>query len=325
MNYLALVVRTISDLSGKGRIEMSIKDKIRDNPVGKYLISELHCLESWLLPILIDDETAVKKYYKSKTGKVLNLQNPVSFAEKLNWYKLNAKMPLMQQCADKVAVRDYVTQCGYANMLNEQYGVYDSVRKINWEALPKQFVIKAAHGSHMNVIVKDKNKICRIYTRMLMASWLRQNIYWSGREWVYKDMPRRLVVERYLEDDTGELRDFKFFCFNGKPEYLQFDSGRFKGCHVRNYYDADFNLTEITDSSTIHKDIGKPITELQFNEMKKIASKLSEPFQFVRVDFYVIKDKIYFGEMTFFDGGGYSGFSKEEYDMLFGSKWKIVK
>ena len=229
----------------------------------------------------------------------------------------------MEKCADKIDVREYVRSCGFGSCLNDVFGVYSKINDIDVRKLPSKFVIKAAHGSHMNIIVKDKKEINWFKAKLMMQSWLMQDIYWSGREWVYKNLKKRILVEKYLEDESGELRDYKFFCFNGEPCYMQYDCGRYSGRHIRNYYDMDLKLLSIQDSMTEMVDVGLPLEVDSFKKMKNIAKTLSSPFQFVRVDLYLVKQHIYFGEMTFFDGGGYSGFD-EETDMEFGKKWKLI-
>lgn len=304
---------------------MSIKSKIKKSFLGKYLISELHCFESWIIPKLISDQKAVLKFYKKNTGKDLDLDNPTTLSEKINWYKLNGRIPLMQQCADKVAMRDYVTEKGYADCLNEFHGVYSNVNDIDINSLPEKFVLKAAHGSHMNIIVTDKTKENWKQHKLMMNSWLHQNIAWGGREWVYKDMPRRIVAEKYLEDASGELRDYKFFCFNGKPIYMQYDSGRYNGKHLRNYYDMDMNFIPVRDDVPSDKLNAPEISKEIFEKMKNMATDLAEPFQHVRVDFYLVNDKIYVGELTFFHNGGITWFDPPEYDEIFGSHWELKK
>ncbi len=304
---------------------MSIKNNIKKSFLGRYLISELHCFESWLMPKIVSDEKAVLKFYKKKTGRDLNLQNPKTLSEKLNWYKLNGRIPLMQQCADKVAMRDYVTEKGYGDCLNDIHAVYKRVKDINIDDLPPKFVLKAAHGSHMNIIVTDKAKEKWTQHKMMMSTWLRQNIAWGGREWVYKDMPRRIVAEKYLEDSSGELRDYKFFCFNGKPTYMQYDSGRCHGKHLRNYYDMDMNFISVRDDVPSNEANKPEISNEIFEKMKKMATDLAEPFQHVRVDFYLVNDKIYIGELTFFHNGGITWFDPSEYDEIFGSHWELRK
>ncbi len=299
-----------------------LKRIIKRNFLGKMAVAKLHEIEGWLFPIFISDEKAVNAFYCKNVGKKLDLENPRTFSEKLNWYKVKVKDPLMAQCADKVSMREYVTQMGYGEHLNEVYGVYSDVSDIDIDSLPAQFVIKAAHGSHMNIIVKDKTMVNWKQSKWLMKSWLRQNIYWGGREWVYKDIPHRLIVEKYLEDSNGDLRDYKFFCFNGEPRFLQVDTERYGKRHVRNFYDLDWNWLDISDDvgSDESVQIAKPIS---FGEMIKMAQVLAKPFQFVRVDFYELSGKPYIGELTFFHNGGISRMMPEKWERIIGDYWKI--
>ena len=300
----------------------SFKDKIRNTFWGEYLISISHCIRCKVEPALISDEKAVKKYYKKKSGKELDLNKPQTFSEKLNWYKLNDRNPLMAQCADKVAVREYVTEKGYADCLNEVYGVYDRVQDIDYDSLPNQFVIKAAHGSHMNYIVKDKSTFDWKHAKKMMKTWLHQDIYWSGREWVYRNIPKRIIIEKYLEDETGELRDYKFFCFNGKPQFMQLEVGRYTAFNTRNFYDVEWNLLPFGKEIPHNPDIVVEKPHM-FDEMIDLATILCKPFQFVRVDLYQANNKMYFGELTFFPAGGASDFVPSEYDNIVGNMWKL--
>lgn len=158
-----------------------------------------------------------------------------------------------------------------------------------------------------------------------MHSWLHQDIYWSGREWVYKDVPRRILAERYLEDENGELRDYKFFCFHGKPLFMEYDMGRFGEKPHRNFYSIDKTFLDINDG-TPNSDLGNfPVSDDVFKKMKSICADLSADFQQVRVDLYLVNGKIYFGEMTFFDGGGSTVFSDDEWNYKFAEEWKITE
>ena len=303
---------------------MGLKNQLKNTFWGRYLISELHCMESWIVPKVISDQKAIKRNYKKQSGHDLNLENPQSFSEKINWYKLNARDPLMQQCADKVAVRDYVAGCGYRECLNELYNVYTNVYQIDIDRLPDQFVLKASHGSHMNIIVKDKTAVNWRQAKLMMRSWLHQNIAWSGREWVYKDIPRRIIAEKYLEDETGELRDYKFYCFNGEPKFMQLEVGRFTKENTRNFYDTNWNLLpfgkELPHNPNI--DVPKPS---KFEEMISMARDLCKPFQYVRVDLYQVSGTIYFGELTFFPAGGAADFVPSEYDKIVGDMWNLCE
>ena len=307
-------------LTGEG---MSFKSFIKKSFLGNYLISLSHCVRCKIEPALISDEKAVKKYYKKTFGKELDLDNPTTFTEKTNWYKLNNRNPLMAKCADKVAVRDYIKEKGYGDCLNEIIGVYDRVNEIDFDSLPDQFVIKASHGSHMSYIVKDKSSFDWKNAKKMMKTWLHQNIYWSGREWVYKDIPKRIIIEKYLEDENGELRDYKFYCFNGKPDFIQYDIGRYSH-HYRNFYDLEFNALPFKNGceQNFEIDIEKP-NSLQ--KMITIAKVLAEPFQFARVDFYSVYNRIVFGEITFFHEGGSTPFEPNEYEEIIGNKWRLVK
>lgn len=301
---------------------MGIKDKITHNFVGAYLVSWLHIFECKILPKLVPDEKAVKKYHLKKFGKELDLDNPQTFAEKTNWYKLKDRKPIMKKCADKCDVREYVIGKGLGDTLNEIYGVYYKVSDINFDKLPEKYVLKAAHGSHMNVIVDGKKKISW-KDKAMMRTWLRQDIYWSGREWVYKDIPRRIIAEKYIEDSHGELRDYKFFCYHGEPVYWEYDSDRFSGNPHRNFLDMNLNDLGVNDgvpNAKLEKDF---ISQDVFEEMKRMAKILAEDFQFVRVDFYEIYGKVMFGEMTFYDGGGSTYYEPDEWNIKLAEKWII--
>ena len=303
---------------------MNIKSLIKSSFVGEMLVEKLHEIEGLILPKIISDEKAIKKHYKNGTGKELNLDNPITFCEKLNWYKINVRNPLMVKCADKIGVREYVTEKGYGENVNKVYGIYTDVNDIDLSKLPARFVIKAAHGTHMQIIVKDKNEINWKKAKMLMKSWLKQDIYWRGREWSYKEVPHRIIIEEYLEDESGELRDYKVFCFNGVPRFIQVDVGRYNATHNRNYYDTNWNLLSMTDDvpNNPNLNIEKPKS---FEKMLEMSTKLSEPLQFVRVDFYEVNGKPYLGEMTFFHNGGSVEFIPDEWNKIVGDYWTLVK
>lgn len=302
----------------------NIKELIRNTYYGEMMIDILHILEGMVLPKIISDETAVKRYYRKYTGKELNLKNPQTFSEKMNWYKLYGKKPLMGQCADKVAMREYVTSKGYGQYLNEVIDVYSEISEINFDSLPNQFVAKAAHGTHMQIVVTDKNSINWKQAKNRMSSWLMQDIYWRGREWVYKDIPHRIIVEKFLETENGDLQDYKFFCFNGIPYFIQVDKGRYLGKHVRNFYSTEWAFLDISDDvgSDSNVKMKKPAS---FDKMLEISKKLSEEFQFVRVDFYEVDDDPIVGELTFFHNGGLSRMKPEKWESIIGNYWKLVE
>ncbi len=295
----------------------NFKKRLRSNPWALFGIHAYHAVQCKLSRVLLSDEKAVRRYYKRVSGRDIDFGNLKTFSEKLQWLKLNDKDPLKAQCADKYDVRQYVESCGLAHLLNEVYGVWSKVSDIDINALPEQFVLKGAHGSGFNLIVKDKKAVNWTAWRLIMRSWLWQDIYWSGREWVYKDLPHRIIAEKYLEDSFGELRDYKFFCFDGKPAFMQLEVGRGTEYNTRNFYDMEWNLMPFGKELPHNPDIVVERPAL-FDEMKEIAERLAQPFKYVRVDLYQVFDKIYFGELTFFPAGGAPDFVPSEYDKIVG-------
>ena len=287
------------------------------------MISVYHEVMCFILPKIVSDKKAVIYYYKKKSkGKVPDLENPITFSEKLQWYKLNHHQKLMEICANKYTVRKYIESCGYKNLLNEIIGVWNSVDDIDWESLPTSFVLKGTHGSGFNLIVKNKKDINWLKWKKLFRSWMRQDNYWYGREWVYKKMPRQIIAEKYLEDETGELRDYKFYCFNGKPYFMQLEVGRNTSENTRNFYDMNWKLLPFGKELPHNPNfiVEQPKT---FNRMKKIAADLCKPFSYVRVDLYEVDRKVYFGELTFFPAGGAPDFIPKDYDEIIGKIWDI--
>lgn len=302
---------------------MSLKKALKKSFWGKYAISRYHGFLSWLLPKVISDKKAIISYYKKASGRIIDIEHPELFSEKQQWYKLHARIKLMQTCADKLAVREYVKQAGYGDTLNDLLAVYNKTNEISLKDLPDQFVLKATHGSSMNFIVKDKSEFILWQAKLMMNSWLHQNIAWSGREWVYYKMPRHIIAEKYLEDETGDLQDYKFYCFNGEPKFLQVTGGRYTDHKYQNFYDLEWNLLpfgkDLPSNPNVH--VPKPT---QFEYMIIMAKDLCQPFQYVRVDLYQSGGKVYFGEMTFFPAGGAPDFKPPEYDKVVGEMWTLV-
>lgn len=299
-----------------------MKEILRKIHLVNCLIFVYHAVLSKVMPTILSDEKAIRRHYRRKSGCELNLDFPETFSEKNCWYKLNSHDPLMGKCADKVDVREYIKSCGYEKLLNECYAVYDSVNEINIDDLPERFVLKAAHASGWNLIVKDKTAVNWKEEKRLMKLWLKQDISWSGREWVYKNLEKRIVAEKYLEDESGGLLDYKFYCFNGNPEFLQVEVGRFTEQSTRNFYDMNWNLMPFGKESPHNPNIVVDPPS-KFDEMKKISQYLSKPFSFVRVDLYQVNNKVFFGELTFFPAGGTPNFVPKEYDKIVGNMWDI--
>lgn len=272
----------------------------------------------------IPDKTMVKIQYWIKTKRKLNLKNPKRFTEKLQWYKLYYRDPLMTKCADKYAVREYVITKGFKDILVPLYGVYDEVEDINFDMLPDKFVLKTTNGSRTNLLCEDKTKLNVSSTKKTLENWLSKRTSKAGREWPYYDIQNRIICEQYLDNDkNNDLVDYKFVCFNGKVEYVFINSERYSDDVMRfGIYSKDFEHLPYLRKGlrdTDHR-IVKPTNYL---EMLEIAEKLSKDFPHVRVDLYNIDGKIFFGEMTFFHGSGYIDFPPDEFDYVLGEKLNL--
>lgn len=268
------------------------------------------------------DREAVINLYKNFSGKHPDLDHPKTFSEKLQWLKLNYHNPLMTVCADKYEVRNYLESKGYGHILNTVLGVYSSVEEIDLSKLPTRFVIKATHGSGWNLIVKDKAKVNWYMWRKIMNIWLHNNIFWPGREWPYKEMKPRLMAETFLTDGSGQLMDFKFFCFHGKVHFIQANKGRDTADHAQNFYDTSWILLPFGKDLEPRHDI-RIDPPAQLTKMIRTAEDLSRDFPFVRVDFYEVENRIIFGEMTFYPKSGLPDFRPLDYDTNFGNLLKL--
>ncbi len=306
----------------KGNAREKLIELIKKN---EYLLFKI---KYWRLRVLmflgkfVSDEKYIKKQYKQRTGKRLNLDTPVLYNEKVQHAKLFYRDARLKQLVDKYAVRDYVALTIGEKYLTKLYGVYDSVDEIPFDTLPDKFVMKLTNGSGYNFICEQKtNKIIKkICSRF--KKWLKVDFYMLGREWAYKDVKNRIICEEFLEcDDTYGLNDYKVFCFNGEPKMVQVDFARFTD-HKRNLYTPEWEFIDekVAYDNDCDADIKRP---KNLEEMLECAKKLSAGFPHVRVDFYSIKDRLIFGEMTFYHGAGYLHFENEEYEKELGSYWEI--
>jgi hypothetical protein len=241
------------------------------------------------------------KMLKNVLGK-LDFQNVIYYPQKINWIKRYLHDDLYQKCSDKYEVRDYVKEKGLEFILNELYGVYDSVDEIDFDKLPNQFVLRAIHGCGWNILCEDKSKLNIKQVKRKMKKWMKKNYYYVHGEHWYKDIKPRIVCERFLQDSkTKDLKDYKIFCFHGKPHVIQVDIGRHDN-HLRNYYDCNWNLRDVYCEHD--NDLNGVERPKQLDKMLAYASILSEGFIHVRIDFYVVDDHIIFGKMTFAPGSG---------------------
>ncbi|WP_179009401.1 ATP-grasp fold amidoligase family protein [Winogradskyella forsetii] len=267
------------------------------------------------------DYDYIKHTYKKRFGHAINLKNPQTYTEKLQWLKLFYRNDSMPIVTDKYEVHSYLSKLGYKHLLNDVIGVYTNADDIDFDTLPKSFVAKATHGCSSNLICKDKNELDWSKWQNIMNSWLKLNVYALGREWNYKDIKPRIIIEKLIEHQP--LIDYKFMCFNGEPKYLQINND-LDGVHYVDFYDIDWNRVDFTYNKFKKSNHVLPIPP-QFEEMKRLATKLSAPFPYVRVDFYNPPGKILFGELTFFPGSGLLPLIpvKNNYDLLLGSQLKL--
>lgn len=273
--------------------------------------------------VMWSDKLYIKLFYRLSTGRKLNLNNPCTFNEKLQWLKMYNRKPEYTIMVDKVKAKEYV-----AEKLGEEYiipnlGVWDDPDKIDFDSLPNQFVLKCNHNSGLGMcICKDKNKLDIPTVKAELRKGLKQNYFLHGREWPYKNVPRKILAENFMVDESGsDLKDYKIFCFDGKPEFIEVDYDRFVN-HKRNLYDINWNLmeAEIEFASDSNHSIAKPA---KLEEMLSLAKILSKGIPHVRVDFYSINNRLYFGELTFFHGSGTEEFRPFEWDVKLGRLIKL--
>lgn len=282
----------------------------------------------WLLLYhTMPDKFLLSLKYKHVFHKKLNWDNPQTFSEKIQWLKIYGRTPINTMMSDKYAVKEYVKE-----QIGEQYvipllGVWDRPEDIDFSKLPDKFVIKCNHNSGMGMyICRDKSKLDEQTVRKKLRKGLRQDYYINSREYAYKDIPRKIIAEKYMEDkETKELRDYKFFCFDGEPKALFIASGRLQGEEsvTFDFFDMDYNHLPFTNGHPNAKVL--PQKPKCFDEMKRLAAKLSAGMPHVRVDFYEVNGQIYFGEFTFSHWGGLMPFEPEEWDYTFGSWIKLPK
>ena len=259
----------------------------------------------------------LKRRYKKRFGRDLNLKDPKTFNEKLQWLKLHDRQPIYTKMVDKYEAKKLV-----ASMVGEQYiiptlGVWNKFDDIDFDGLPDRFVLKCTHDSGSVVICKDKKTFDVDNARKILEAGLKENFYWYGREWPYKNVPRRIIAEKYMEDESGyELKDYKVFCFDGEPKMIQVDYDRFTG-HKRNLYTTDWEFINATIEypNDENHEIERP---LGLDTMLDIARKITKGIPHVRADFYSIGSDIYFGELTFYHGGGFEVFTPREFEITMG-------
>lgn len=256
-----------------------------------------------------------------KVGHPPDYDNPRTFTEKLAWMRLHDRNPLYPTLVDKIAVRDYVRERVGEDILVPCYGVWDRPEDIDFDSLPKSFVLKCNHESGFVIICKDKDELDRTYVRAQLATRLKMNFYYRFHEWPYKHVKPRILAEELLVDENGaEPHDYKTHCFGGQPGYTAVFIGRHTA-PKRGYYSPDWERMPFTGTTDPLRDVPRPP---QLERMQEIIRALAEGLRYCRVDLYVLTDRIYFGEITLFPGAGLLKYDPSSYDLYWGERVQLT-
>ncbi|MFA0067593.1 ATP-grasp fold amidoligase family protein [Vibrio breoganii] len=271
--------------------------------------------------LLFGHKKFVISHFNKNHPYKLSLDNPVGFAEKLAWTKIYSNNDLMTICADKYLVRKHVEKKIGSEYLIPLLGVYDSVKEIDFTNLESPYVLKVNHSSGGNFFDLPGKPINKSKSLKEIDHHMGLNAYYFGGELAYKNIEPKIIAEKVLFDESGNLpNDYKFFCFNGKPHFVQVDISRFSD-HKRDFYDLNWNLLPFTlNYENADTRVNKP---KMLEQMVYIAEKLAKDFDFARVDLYVIADRIYFGEITFYPESASMDFKPFSYEEKIGSKLRL--
>lgn len=277
-----------------------------------------------LAPLITSDKLYLTLLYHHRLGKKLNLNNPRTFSEKLQWLKIHNRKPEMVDMVCKVEAKKYV-----AKIIGEEYiiptlAVYNSVDEIDFDKLPNQFVLKCTHDSGGIVICSDKSKLDIDAAKAKLAKGLKVNYYYQNREWPYKQVKPRIIAEQYMTDGTSsDLADYKFFCFDGEPRYCQVIRDR-RSKETIDFYDMQWNHMPFVGLNPVASNGLTPVAKpTHLDKMIEICQKLSKGNPFSRIDLYVINDKEYFGEITFYPMSGMGTFTPNEWNYHLGDLLKL--
>lgn len=293
------------------------------NTIKKTPLYDLYTLSRSRLIYLTPKEFYIRRQWQAKFGdQTLNLINPKTYNEKLQWGKIHSNNALAKRCADKVEVLKYVKNKIGSEYTNDLIGIYPDIKSIDFNKLPQQFVLKATHNSGATIVVKNKNHIDKTKLRQIEQS-LKVNFGRVSKEWVYNDIKPKIIIEKLIESEDGKsLKDYKIFCFNGKAKLIQIDFERFEG-HKRSFYDTNWNKLDVRiEQPVAEQNVEKPDL---LEKMLSLSEVLAEPFNHVRVDWYISNNKLIFGEMTFFHGSGFERFYDENWAETMGSWFEVSK
>lgn len=276
---------------------------------------------------LLPDRLYLKLLFCHKMGYSLNLRSPKTFSEKLQWLKLYDRKPEYTQMVDKAAVKDYVAGIIGKEHIIQTIGVWDKTEDIDWESLPNQFVLKTTHGGGNEgvVICRDKSTFDKNDAVRKLNDSMAFDIYTYFREWPYKNVPKRIIAEQYLDPTPNNyLLDYKFFCFSGEPKYCQVISNRDTKMCI-DFFDKNWNHQPFHEPHNFPFADIEPEKPRNFDFMWRAAAKLASDKIFSRIDFYDMGNRVYFGEITFYPTSGMGGFNPKEYDLLFGNMIRLPK
>ena len=296
--------------------------------VKRYLKSPYYALGDDLIkkhPQWMSDKYYLRVLWKQIMGYPLDLKDPKTFNEKIQWSKLYDRNPLFSERIDKIKAKDWAESVIGKEHIIPTLAVYDSVDAIRLDELPDQFVLKCNHDSGGVVICKDKASFDLEAAKRFLGERMQHDFYQEYREWPYKNIERKVFAEKYVVDSkTGSLPDYKIFTFHGIPAYLYVATGRQSEEEMQfDFFDMDFNWLDVRN---VHPNCPNPIARpASFETMKELAGKLAEGFRQVRVDFYEVDGQCYFGEMTFFHCAGFSPFDPHSFDEKMGALWGKVK
>ena len=264
---------------------------------------------------------AIMRLYELTFGYEFDWEAPQTFNEKIQWLKLYGDLPLMTRLADKYLVREYVREKIGEKYLVPLLGVWDTAEEVDFDPLPQQFILKANHGSGMNLIVTDKSALDLKAARKKLKAWLKENFAWYFMELQYRDIPPKIIAEKYLENENGDLYDYKIWCFDGKPKFIQFLSDRQTGLKMA-FYDLDWKKLDFTyNYPKNEKEVQRPDN---LDELLEKAEILAQGFPHVRVDFYRLSDgELKFGEMTFSAMSGFCLWNPREMDSELGKLFSV--
>lgn len=302
-------------------IRKTVSGFYRNSNIGYSILRPFFKIYEIILRIL-PDKFIVKRSFKKHMGHTLDLKNPKTLNEKMNWLKLYNRKNLHTIVADKYKVRDYVKEKIGQNYLIPLLFHTKNVDEIKPENLPSgNFIIKTNHDSSGGLIVRENSNIDWALAKKRFKRLLKENHYYSTREWQYKNIEPRIVIEKLLTNEDGSIpSDYKFHCFNGKLAFIMIDFDRHGNLRTRNLYDKEWNLIPCNWGRPYGKELQKPEN---LSEMINIAERLANDFTYARIDFYLVKGKIYFGEITLHHASGFQAFYQEEYDYKFGQMLNI--